>query len=66
MADLAKIENTVSEFNKKYGVDFSITDFDEKLNDKAVAKAADERYKTTFTELYKKAFANFIDIRIGD
>ena len=65
MADLEKIENAVSEFNKKYGVDFSITKFGEKLGGKADAKAADKLYKTTFAGLYKKAFANFIDLKLG-
>lgn len=55
-------------FNKKYGVDFDIEAFAEGMSfhdDFGSSELMNGIYKTTFTELYKKAYGNFIDRKIG-
>ena len=62
------ILNAQSEFNRRYGVKFDIEEFDgsvSSLDDYAGGKSGvDDMYRVTFSLLYKKAFANFIDHRM--
>ena len=62
-----KIIKAENAFNKQYGVSFSIEAFDEKVSvfDNFTGGInIDEMYRTSFSELHQKAFANFIDGKI--
>lgn len=66
--NLEKIEKAQSEFNKKYAVDFDIEAFEESMNfydDMGTDLGLNNLYKQAFIPLYKKAFTNFIDGKIG-
>ena len=70
------IEAEQKKFNQKYGVNFDIYEFDgilDALNEDddvvagdALSNDADPIYRTTFIDLYKKAYGKFVDRRIGD
>ena len=69
-----KIEEEQRKFNQKYGVNFNIYEFEgtlEVLNEDddlvvdILSNDADPIYRTTFIDLYKKAYGNFVDRRIG-
>ena len=63
------IEHAQQEFNKRYGVDFSIDEFDGTMSGFAEFGGGvnvNEIYRATFSALYKKAYANFVDRKIGD
>jgi hypothetical protein len=62
-----ELEVAQAKFNKKYGVDFDIDEFDASISGLAEIGGidnADQMYKMKFTELYKKAFENFVDRKI--
>ena len=70
-----RIEAEQRKFNQKYGVNFNIYEFEgtlEALNEDddlvvdILHNDADPIYRTTFIDLYKKAYGNFVDRRIGD
>lgn len=70
-----KIEEEQRKFNQKYGVNFDIYEFEgtlEALNEDddlvvdILHNDADPIYRTMFVDLYKKAYGNFVDRRIGD
>ena len=66
--NLKRLEKDEEAFNERYGVNFSIEAFDEKVSafDKFTGGVdIDEMYRTVFSELHKKAFANFVDARLG-
>lgn len=66
--DFEKIETAQDAFNAKYGVNFNIEEFDASISGFAELGGgvnADEMYKITFVSLYQKAFANFIDQKLG-
>ena len=66
--DFETIETAQVSFNTKYGVNFSIEEFDASISGFAELGGgidADEMYKITFASLYQKAFANFIDQKLG-
>lgn len=63
------IEIAESNFNTKYGVEFSVEGFEEKISffdNMGSAELMNKTYRDTFTELYKKTFANFVDGKIGN
>lgn len=69
MTDFADIEKAAKAFNERYGVHFSIGVFEEKARTSTVIGGStnqDDLYKNTFIELYKNAFANFVDRTIGN
>ena len=62
-----KLEAAQAEFNKKYGVDFDIDEFDASISGLAEIggiENANQMYKMKFKELYQKAFENFVDRKI--
>ena len=62
-----ELEAAQAEFNKKYGVDFDIDEFDASISGLAEIggiENANQMYKMKFKELYQKAFENFVDRRI--
>lgn len=62
-----ELEAAQAKFNKKYGVNFDIDEFDASisgLSEIGGIDNADQMYKMKFTELYKKAFENFVDRKI--
>lgn len=66
---LEQLEQAQAEFNRRYGVSFDVDEFDgsiRTLDEDGDGTSADEIYRTTFASLYKKAYANFVDRRIGD
>ena len=69
MAFNSDILNAVEAFNKAYGVDFSIDQFNmtARAYEDVVKKKGDGMnfiYKKMFTELYKKALGNYVDGKI--
>lgn len=59
-----KIVASERKFNKKYGIDFDIVAFDEKIKlfeDMTGDIDLDYMYRWEFSEIYKKAFTSFID-----
>ena len=63
-----KITAAEDAFNKKYGVDFSIEAFDERISvfdDFGGGSDINFMYRFTFKDLFKKAFGNFIDHKLG-
>lgn len=65
MADrFESCSNTLKEFNKNYGLDFSLDTFDLKaqsLGNFGPDSALNGFYKSTFAELYGKVFGNCVD-----
>ena len=70
-----RIEAEQKKFNQKYGVNFDIYEFEgilDALNEDdvvagdALSNVADPLYRTTFIDLYKKAYGKFVDRSIGD
>lgn len=62
------MEREQAQFNKAYGVDFDIVAFDEKLSfleNMGSTLKVNDLYRQTFIPLYQKAFANFVDRRLG-
>ena len=62
-----QLEAAQEAFNKKYGVNFDIDEFSASIDGLAEIgniAGADQIYKVTFSKLYKKAFANFVDRKI--
>lgn len=62
-----ELEAAQAKFNKKYGVDFDIDEFDASISGLAEIggiENSNQMYKMKFTELYKKAFENFVDRKI--
>ena len=62
--DLKKLKYAQADFNRKYGVDFSIEKFDSSLGgllDFGGEVDIDEKYRASFSELYKQAYGAFID-----
>lgn len=62
-----QIETAQAEFNKKYGVEFNFDEYEGSvscLDEGGGATSADQIYRVMFTNLYKQAFANFVDRKI--
>ena len=62
-----ELEAAQAAFNKKYGVNFDIDEFGASisgLSEIGGIDNADQMYKMKFSELYKKAFENFVDRKI--
>ena len=72
--DLEKIEVTQQNFNKKYGVNFRISEFDGQLRaleDNFVSGGTPKEdwnalYKSDFIKLMKRAFVKFVDNKIEE
>ena len=62
-----QIETAQAAFNKKYGVEFNFDEYEGSvscLDEGGGATSADQIYRVMFTNLYKQAFANFVDRKI--
>ena len=60
-----KILRAEESFNQTYGVDFSIEKFEGKLDTLTDLREANGLFVSAFIPLYKKAYGNFVDRRIG-
>lgn len=67
------IKTAQRNFNQRYGVKFDIDEFDGSVNalsdlgsGNVNGTVVDDLYRATFTEMYKKAYDNFVDRKIGD
>ena len=63
-----RINTEQQNFYEKYGVNFDIEGFETKssFHDNLGGFGVNTLYRQAFIPLYKKAFANFIDGKIGD
>ena len=67
MPNRQAIETAQAAFNKKYGVEFNFDEYEGSvscLDEGGGATSADEIYRVMFADLYKQAFANFVDRKI--
>ena len=67
--EVERIEQAQAKFNKKYGVKFDAEAFEESLNfyeNIGTVFEVNNLYRQNFISLYEKAFANFIDKKIGE